>query len=160
MTMTPAEIKALVDVPSRTDALRVGRAILQAHGQWENENQHRGAQVPWDEPHVLLLGQAALLEATALRSFMDGGWRLVPVKPTDGLLMSMAMRWDHGLGCPGYYDQPFFSGQPSHAQRLRVALSSMRQLHEEVVGSGFYSADREGFYLERLPAPPEGEAGE
>lgn len=32
------------------------------------------------------------------------GLVIVPVEPTDELLMSMAVRYDHGLGVPGYYD--------------------------------------------------------
>lgn len=64
---------------------------------------------------------------------------IVPVKPADALLMSMAVRYDHGLGIPGYYDQELFSGSGiTHAQRLEAALTTMRQLHEEVVGKGFY----------------------
>jgi hypothetical protein len=50
-------------VPDRTDALRVGRAILDAHGQWEKENTMRGSQDLWGEQHVILLGQAAMLAA-------------------------------------------------------------------------------------------------
>ncbi|NTF17992.1 hypothetical protein G6L37_06215 [Agrobacterium rubi] len=64
---------------------------------------------------------------------------VVPVEPTDALLLSMAVRYDHGLGVPGYYDQELFSASGvTHAQRLESALSTMRQLHEEVVGKGFY----------------------
>jgi hypothetical protein len=67
------------------------------------------------------------------------GHVIVPVKPTDALLLSMAVRYDHGLGIPGYYDQEVFSASGiTHAQRLQAALTTMRQLHEEVVGEGFY----------------------
>jgi hypothetical protein len=52
-----------VVVPDRAEALRVGKAILEAHGQWETENAMMGGQVAWDEPHVILLGQAAMLAA-------------------------------------------------------------------------------------------------
>jgi hypothetical protein len=62
-------------------------------------------------------------------------WKLVPVEPTDELLRSMAVRYDHGLGCPGYYDQ---FGEGEHEKRLRAAMTTMRQLHEEVVGAGFH----------------------
>lgn len=54
------------------------------------------------------------LEASQLSSAMD-----------DGLLMSMAIRSDHALGCPGYYDQKGL-GRPnngvSHARMLECAL--------------------------------------
>lgn len=71
----------------------------------------------------------------------------VPVEPTDGLLMSMAIRSDHALGMPGYYDDPMFSASGvTHARRLEVALTEARQLHEEVVGKGFYKPERETYY--------------
>ena len=65
----------------------------------------------------------------------------VPVEPPRELLMSMALRLDHGLGCPGYYDQPIFGSGVgvTHAQRLESALSDMRKVYEEVTGQGFYS---------------------
>lgn len=74
---------------------------------------------------------------------------LVSVAPSDGLLMSMAIRSDHALGCPGYYDQKGL-GRPnngvSHARMLECALGDMRKLHEEVVGAGFYSPEKEADY--------------
>lgn len=63
MTQTPTD--ALRLVPSREDGLRVGRAILEAHSQWEKEHGVTGAQNPWQEQHVILLGQAAILAAPA-----------------------------------------------------------------------------------------------
>lgn len=60
----------------------------------------------------------------------------VTIIPPDRLLLSMAIRYDHGLGIPGYYDTLFGEGQ--HQKRLNSALTVMRQLHEEVVGKGFY----------------------
>lgn len=67
------------------------------------------------------------------------GWKLVPVEPTPELLHSMAVRYDHGLGVPGYYDRPIFGGDGiGHARRLEATITTMRQLHEEVVGTGFY----------------------
>lgn len=70
------------------------------------------------------------------------GYVLVPVEPTDALLRSMAVRYDHGLGVPGYYDQELFSGSGlTHARRLEAALTTMRQLHEEVVGKGFHKPE-------------------
>lgn len=72
-----------------------------------------------------------------------------PAEPSRGLLISMALRLDHGLGVPGYYDQPLFvSGFGlTHAQRLEQAVADMRKVHEEVSGSGFYSPEREAEYL-------------
>lgn len=74
---------------------------------------------------------------------------LVPIKPTIGLLMSMAIRHDHGLGIPGYYDQAFqlkASNGVTHARRLECAIAEMSKLHEEVVGTGFYSPEKEDGY--------------
>lgn len=56
---------ALRLVPSRDDGLTVGRAILEAHSQWEKEHGVTGAQNPWQEQHIILLGQAAILAAPA-----------------------------------------------------------------------------------------------
>lgn len=72
-----------------------------------------------------------------------------PKEPPLGLLMSMAIRMDHGLGVPGYYDQPFFAclaNNLTHAQRLDATLKVCRQLWEEVVGHGFYHPSREADY--------------
>ena len=67
--------------------------------------------------------------------------------PSEALLMSMAIRLDHGLGVPGYYDQ-FEEG--GHKKRLERVLSNVRQVWEEVAGCGFYSKEREGYYLNLL----------
>lgn len=60
-----APTDALRLVPTRDDGLRVGRAILEAHSQWEKEHGVTGAQNPWQEQHIILLGQAAILAASA-----------------------------------------------------------------------------------------------
>lgn len=61
---------------------------------------------------------------------------LVPREPTEAMLKSMAVRYDHGLGVPGYYDQPMFVGlQLSHAQRFESTLRTMRQLYEEATAN-------------------------
>ena len=75
-------------------------------------------------------------------------------EPSPGLLMSMALRFDHALGIPGYYDNQnrmFARGasggeQPTHAMRLASTLVQMHQLWEEVVGQGYYNPDKEGHY--------------
>ena len=88
----------------------------------------------------------------ALTAIEDAGMVVVPREATDGLLMSMAIRDDHGLGVPGYYDQEIFGAMKvTHAQRVMSALRTMRKLYEEVVGTGFYNADREADYLARIP---------
>ena len=90
-------------------------------------------------------------EIAALHAERDSAV-LVPIVPTPGLLMSMAMRYDHALALPGYYDKPRIGryGDATHAQVLEATLSQMRQLHEEVAGTGFYSPDREAFYVAKM----------
>lgn len=71
----------------------------------------------------------------------------LPKEPSLGLLMSMAIRDDHALGCPGYYDgAPFGKAGITHAKAVAVGLSRMRQLYEEVSGQGFYRPEREAEY--------------
>ena len=60
---------------------------------------------------------------------------VLPKDPPPGLLMSMAIRSDHGLGCPGYYDGKYGL---THQQYLDSVLRDMSQLYEEVSGHGFY----------------------
>lgn len=63
----------------------------------------------------------------------------VPIEPPAALLRSMAIRYDHGLGVPGYYDQQIFGAENiGHARRMESTITTMRQLYEEVVGKGFY----------------------
>lgn len=71
----------------------------------------------------------------------------LPKDPPPGLLMSMALRYDHSLGCPGYYDDEIYTCRGiSHKQRLEGTLTIMRQLYEEVAGYGFYKPELEGKY--------------
>lgn len=63
---------------------------------------------------------------------------LLPKDPPKGLLHSMAIRYDHGLAIPDYYNQELFKGTPSHEERYKVAIIRMGQLYEEVSGHGFY----------------------
>lgn len=83
------------------------------------------------------------------------GHAVVRIEPSPALLMSMAMRFDHALGMPGYYDQmrslfPGGAEGPTHAQRLESTLRDMAKLHEEVVGAGFYDPLDESMHAEIL----------
>lgn len=80
----------------------------------------------------------------------ERGYVIVPQKPTLGLLMSMAIRGDHALGVPGYYDQALFGDpQPgTHQLRLDAAFAEAKKLYEEIVGEGFYHPEREDRYIE------------
>lgn len=55
---------------------------------------------------------------------------MVPAEPSEECLRSMAIRYDHGLAIPGYYED--------HERRMEVTMRQMRQLYEEAVGMGFY----------------------
>lgn len=77
----------------------------------------------------------------------------LPKEPPLGLLMSMAMRYDHAIGCPGYYDQPIFAKAGiTHAERVEGTLTTMRQIYEEVPGNGFYSPEKEDEYVRAYDA--------
>lgn len=56
--------------------------------------------------------------------------RFLPCEPSDSVLTSMAIRYDHGLGVDGYYGE-------GHQQRLEGTKRIMRQIYEEAVGLGF-----------------------
>lgn len=60
----------------------------------------------------------------------------LPKEPPEGLIWSMALRYDHALGCDGYYDQ---WGEGQHEARKRGTMATMRQLYEEVSGHGFFN---------------------
>lgn len=76
----------------------------------------------------------------------------LPKDPPLGLLMSMAIRYDHALACPGYYDQPLLATSGvTHAQRLEITIGSMRQLYEEISGHGYYTPEKEEFYRDAIP---------
>jgi len=62
----------------------------------------------------------------------------LPKEPPEGLLLSMAIRYDHGLAIDGYYDTLPVQLGATHKQRLESALRVMGQLYEEVSGHGFY----------------------
>jgi hypothetical protein len=84
----------------------------------------------------------------------------IPKNPSPGILMSMALRYDHALGVSGFYDQPLYSKSGiSHAQRLAGTLVTMRQLYEEVVREGFYQDSKEEEYVSMIKKEDSGEMG-
>lgn len=72
----------------------------------------------------------------------------VPTEPPLALLESMALRYDHSWGISaGMTDEqieamrachPIMAGQYLTRSQRAAVLTQMRQLHEEVVGKGFY----------------------
>lgn len=97
---------------------------------------------------------------TQIDTIPPTGWSdkapALPQQPPLGLLVSMAMRYDHGLGMPGYYDSLASLGLGwkgvAHKQRLLGTLATMRQLYEEVSGHGFYRPELEASYASRADA--------
>lgn len=86
------------------------------------------------------------------QSMQDFSERLL--RPSLGLLMSMAVRSDHGLGVPGFYDSLpgiWPGGSVTHAQRVEAAIVSMRQILEEAAGTGFYRPERDAAYIDMIP---------
>ena len=79
----------------------------------------------------------------------QAGLAVVPVEPSPGLLASMAMRNDHSFGMP----RQTLPGEMNiftfgYTQEMReVAMRDMAKLYEEVVGTGFYSPEREDRYV-------------
>lgn len=69
----------------------------------------------------------------------------LPKEPPEKLLKSMAIRYDHGLAIPGYYDQEMTKGvsKISHEDKLKATMNVMSQLYEEVAGYGFYKYEEE-----------------
>jgi len=70
----------------------------------------------------------------------------IPVKPSNELLNSMAIRYDHafGLSLPDEEieimrkEYPIWGSQYKTKREKEQILITMKQLHEEVVGQGFY----------------------
>jgi hypothetical protein len=64
--------------------------------------------------------------------------------PPPGLLMSIALRLDHALASPGYYDSIY--GEGHHKSRVEMALIDARRVWEECSGNGFYSPEKSRYY--------------
>lgn len=58
---------------------------------------------PLTDPDVAV-AQSAIHQALDVLQARHG-WHAVPTTPTPALLLSMAVRLDHALGLPGYYDE-------------------------------------------------------
>lgn len=106
----------------------------------------------WSEPYEIAKAtwQAAL---AYVRKGVEGHVS-VPVEPSPGLLASMAMRYDHGIFLsPDPRSSLLPVSEEARARRISSTISTMRQLHEEVVGTGFYSPDRETQYASYVSLP-------
>jgi hypothetical protein len=138
ITATEASFR---DPPADVQAVVEGlQAVLQREC-FQTASYRREAN--WIEEAITFLQQ---------RPFSE---ELRQAEPSPGLLMSMALRYDHGLGMPGYYDE-YGSPGVTHAMRLDSTLRTMRQLWEEVTGKGFYSPEKEAEYTALLTRAAEG----
>lgn len=65
----------------------------------------------------------------------------LPTKPPLGLIVSIALRLDHGLFqlAPGETPE-------EHENRKRMAMSDAVRAYEEISGQGFWSPERNQFY--------------
>jgi len=89
------------------------------------------------------------------------GLVIVASEPSDALLASMALRSDHGIFAPGAIlsigggklAMPTDSDYAERRKnRIESTIAKMRQIHEEVVGTGFYSEERAGHYSAMISA--------
>lgn len=124
------------------------------------------AHAPDDQAEYLgvIKGICRLAAEAAVRALGEQGFAVVPVEPSEGLLASMAMRRNHGVFAPGLILRNFgddrderphlFPGSPGYDEARRrmieVEITEARQVHEEVVGRGFYSVKKEADYRATL----------
>lgn len=84
----------------------------------------------------------------------EDGNAIVPLKPSLGRLGSMGLRHDHALFFKipdNDSTDPMFGMISGHGEKsVKAVIRSMSQLYEEASGNGFYSEDREQFYLDGL----------
>ncbi len=88
-------------------------------------------------------GNAVGITEYILKDLEKAGYSIVPKEASLGLLQSMALRWDHGIFAPLFGREETAT---ERQQRINAVLTSMRQVHEEVVGTGFFKEEKEGFY--------------
>ena len=103
--------------------------------------------VLFDKYGVILSPDTGLVAQAAISAIEQAGMAVVPVEPPRGLLVSMALRSKHDflMAPQQLYSFTIGGTKPEHRENV---LSSMRQLHEEVVGTGFWSPDRDAGYVE------------
>lgn len=92
-----------------------------------------------------------------IRRLHARGFTVVPLEASSGLLASMALRYDHGLFMPAIDPDKMLLPytKEDRTRKIHATISKMRQIHEEVVGTGFYRPEKEDHYAARLPKPEE-----
>ncbi len=87
-----------------------------------------------------------LMRDPSLIDNLVSGWVRVPITPSPGLINSMCIRYAHDFGVD---KQEIAKGVTTGwTKEEREALrTTMRQIHQEVVGTGYYRPDLEDNYL-------------
>jgi hypothetical protein len=116
----------------------------------------KAAQELLDELYTIPVTREVHRAVCHLRTALAADTVEVPRVPSEGRLVSMAIRDDHGLGVPGYYDNPMFKPARAliapHQKRMESAMARMRQLYEEAIGLDFYQPEREDEYRKLIAA--------
>ena len=117
--------------PESVEAIRASARQGQSwHAYQAHKRQHERIKA--------LEAEIAALKSGCKPTPVPPGYKLVPILPSEEQLTSMAVRSDHGLGVPGYYDSCLFAADGvTHEQRLEGAKRQMSQLYEEGIGEGF-----------------------
>lgn len=109
------------------------------------------AMVWADEPFEITDLGHELKQASRIIAALDAaGFSIVPKEPPPGLLISMAMRHNHAFLFAPQTVGGVRVGSGVPPEYRENVLSSMRQLHEEVVGTGFWSPGRDAGYVENF----------
>lgn len=112
-----------------------------------------GAVRGWAGDRLIALSAWCAALAYARREAEGHAMVTVPTEPSPGLLASMALRYDHGVFMPADPTSSLLPvSEEARARRINSIITTMRQIHEEVVGLGFYRPEREATYAARLPA--------
>lgn len=102
-------------LPTSLDSLQNPSAMKLAMGEMSHEE--------------LVAAQQAVRDV--LEGLAQSEWSAGDREPPQALLQSMAVRLDHGLGLPGYYDQ--FSPPGTHQKRLEHAMGVAKAAHASFV---------------------------
>lgn len=109
----------------------------------------------WQEPidPMSLVGTTRLQIPMQTVLLPDNEQVIIPVKASKALLHSMAVRYDHSLGISeGMTDDEIIAMRKSSpimacmyrtSQEREGLMTTMKQLHEEVVGRGFYNYEKD-----------------
>lgn len=127
---------------SDAEAFIAGKAILDAHGQWELENNRKGGANPWQRAHLILLGRAAL---SAAPSAPVEGWR--PDREAVARLLCEQRNLDP--------DEHIIGGQATNFEDFGPRWKAARHGHWH----GFHDYEADADAILALSRAPVGEEG-